>query len=415
MDIPRPPVKRGLRRAIYILAGALAAAAVTTGMHRLRPGALLVERKTVWMAMVQRGPLVREVLGPGRLVPEEIHWVAARVSAQVERVFVRPGARVTRETVMLELANSDLELQALEADRQLAQSEAELTNLQASLKAQQLAQESVVATLESDLADARRRARADAELANKGFLSELEQDQTEGHANELSGRLDFEKKRSSAQARGIQAQAAAQRAQIERLRAIAEFRRKEVDGLKIRAGLDGVVQELSLQAGQAVVAGTLLGKVVCPERLKAEILIPELQAKDVQIGQNASIDLRNGVLAGRVARIDPAAQGGSVRVDVTFEAELPRGARPDLNVDGTIELERLPSVLFVSRPAGSQPGTRLRLFKLDADGDGAGATDVELGRSSVKNVEILSGLLEGDRIILSDTSQWGEVDRIRLQ
>jgi HlyD family secretion protein len=272
-----------------------------------------------------------------------------------------------------------------------------------------------VATIGSDLADARRRARADDELAKKGFLSELEQGQTLGRANELAGRLEFEKKRLASQSQGIAAQVAAQRAQVDRLRSIAEFRRKEVDELKLRAGVDGVLQELSLQNGQAVSAGTLLAKVVRPDKLKAEIRIPETQAKDVAIGQKATIDTRNGVVAGHVVRIDPAAQAGTVRVDVTMDEALPAGARPDLNVEGTIEIERLQSVLYVGRPASGQPGTTVGIFKLDPDGVGAERTPVKLGRSSVKNIEILGGLREGDKVILSDMSQWDQVDRIRLQ
>ncbi|MEO8182493.1 MAG: HlyD family efflux transporter periplasmic adaptor subunit [Deltaproteobacteria bacterium] len=414
MDTPRPPIQRTRRRLVYFLVGTLASVGVSAGLHQLRPAAPAVERNSVWMGTVQRGPLVREVLGQGTLVPEEIRWIAAKTNAQVERVLVKPGAAVRADTVILELTNSDLELRALEAERQLAQSQAELTNLQASLNSQQLAQQSLVATLESDLADARRRARADEELAKKGFLSELEQSQTLGRANELTGRRDFEKKRLLAQSQGIQAQVTAQRAQIERLRSIAEFRREEVEGLKLRAGVDGVLQELSLQPGQPVAAGKLLAKVVRPDRLRAEIRIPETQAKDVQIGQKAAVDTRNGVAPGHVVRIDPAVQDGSVRVDVSLEGALPAGARPDLNVEGTIEIERLPSVVFVSRPASAQPGTRVGLFKLDADGEGAERANVQLGRSSVKDVEILSGLREGDRVILSDMSQWHEVDRIRL-
>lgn len=415
VDIVRVPIKRTGRHLLYVLAGAFALLGVSLGLRRLRPTAPVVERSTVWLGTVRRGPLVREVLGQGTLVPEEIRWIAAKVDAQVERVFVKPGAVVTPDTVLLELANSDLQLQALESDRQLAQSEAELTHLQASLNSQQLAQQSVVATLESELADAWRRAHADEELAQKGFLSKLEQGQTLGRANELSGRLEFEKKRLLAQGRGIQAQVTAQRAQIERLRAIAEFRHAEVGNLKLRAGVEGVVQELSLQQGQSVATGALLAKVVRLDRLDAELRIPEIQAKDVQIGQKATIDTRNGMVAGHVVRIDPAVQGGSVRVAVAFEAPSPAGARPDLNVEGTIEIERLPSVMFVDRPASGQPGTSIGLFKLDADGEGATRVEVALGRSSVKSVEISSGLREGDRVILSDMSHWSEVDRIRLQ
>ena len=415
VDIARPSVQRGGRRFVYILSGVLALAGLSAAIGRLPPGAPVVQRSAVWTGTVQRGPLVRDVLGSGTLVPEEIHWITAKVDAQIERVLLKPGARVAADTVMLELANTDLELQALEADRELAQGEAELTVLQASLASEQLARQSAVATLEADLADARRRAHADAELAKRGFLSELEQGQTLGRANELSARLEFEAMRLRAHARGSHAQVAARRAQIEQLRSIAKFRRTEVDGLTIRAGVDGILQELSLEQGQAVAAGALLAKVVRPDRLKAEIRIPEIRAKDVQTGQKAVVDTHAGLVVGQVARIDPAAQRGSVRVDVAFREPLPAGARPDLNVEGTVEIERLPSVLFVARPASAQPETRVSLFKLDADSSGARRTLVELGRSSVKNVEIRSGLSEGDRVILSDMSQWDEIDRIRLR
>lgn len=415
VDIPRTPPKKTGRYVGYGVAALVLVVGVSLGLRRLRPAAPSVEQGTVWMDTVKRGPMVREVLGQGTLVPEEIQWIAAKTNARVEKVPVKPGAVVKADTIILELSNTDLELQALEADRQLSQAQAELVNLQASLNGQKLAQESTVATIGSDLADARRRARADDELAKKGFLSELEQGQTLGRANELAGRLDFEKKRLAAQSQGIAAQVAAQRAQVERLRSIAEFRRKEVDGLKLRAGVDGVLQELSLQNGQAVAAGALLAKVVNPSKLKAEIRIPETQAKDVAIGQKAVVDTRNGVVAGHVVRIDPAALQGTVRVDVTLDEALPAGARPDLNVEGTIEIERLANVLYVGRPASGQPGTTVGLFKLEPDGAGAERTSVKLGRSSVKNIEILGGLAEGDKVILSDMSQWDQVDRIRLQ
>jgi HlyD family secretion protein len=415
VDIPRPRVNRTPRKVALAVAGALVLLGTTTGLRRLRAAAPTVERSTVWMDTVQRGPMVREVLGQGTLVPEEIRWIAAKANARVERVLVKPGAKVLPDTVLLELSNSDLELAALEADRQLAQGQAELVNLQATLNAQKLAQQSTVATISSDLADARRRARADAELAKKGFLSDLEQGQTLGKADELEGRLGFEKKRLTAQSQGITAQVAAQRAQVERLRSIAEFRRKEVDDLKERAGVTGVLQELPLQPGQAVAAGAILAKVARPDRLKAEVRIPETQAKDVLIGQKATIDTRNGVVPGHVVRIDPAAQAGTVLVDVTLDGALPAGARPDLNIEGTIEIERLASVLFVGRPALGQPGGTIGLFKLEPDGSGAERTTVKLGASSVKSVEILGGLREGDRVILSDMSQWDQVDRIRLQ
>jgi HlyD family secretion protein len=415
IDIARPPVKRWRRHAIYGAGGALLLIAVTVGLGRLRAAAPTVDQGTVWMDTVKRGPMVREVLGQGTLVPEEVRWIAAKTAARVERVLVKPGATVTADTVLLELANSDVVLQSLEADRQLAQTQAELVNLMASLKGQQLAQQSVVATLGSDLGEARRRATADNELARKGFLSPLEQGQTEERARELTGRLEFEKKRLQAHAQGVNAQVAAQRAQVARLRSIAEFRRQEVQDLKVRAGTDGVLQELPLQPGQSVATGALLAKVARPDRLQAEVRIPETQAKDVRIGQKASIDTRNGLIPGHVSRIDPAALAGTVRVDVALDGPLPEGARPDLNVEGTIEIERLASVLYVGRPAFGQPEATVGLFRLAPDGVHAERTPVKLGRTSVKNVEIRSGLKEGDRVVLSDMAQWDHVDRIRIQ
>jgi multidrug resistance efflux pump len=367
------------------------------------------------MDTVKRGPMVREVLGQGTLVPEEVRWIAAKTPARVERVLVKPGATVTTETVLLELANSDVVLQSLEADRQLAQAQAELINLIASLKGQQLAQQSVVATLGSELSDARRRARADNELARKGFLSPLEQGQTEDRARELTGRLEFERKRLQAHTQGVNAQVEAHKAQVARLRSIAEFRRQEVEDLKVRAGTNGVLQELPLQPGQSVAGGALLAKVARPDRLQAEVRIPETQAKDVRIGQKAVIDTRNGLIPGHVSRIDPAALAGTVKVDVTLDGALPDGARPDLNVEGTIEIERLARVLYVGRPAFGQPEATVGLFRLAPDGVHAERTPVKLGRTSVKNIEIRSGLKEGDRVVLSDMAQWDHVDRIRIQ
>jgi multidrug resistance efflux pump len=349
------------------------------------------------------------------LVPEQIRWISSRSNARVERVLVKPGAVVKSDTVILVLANSDLELAALEADRQLAQAQAELANLQATLNSQNLAQRSTVATITSDLADARRRARADEELAKKGFLSELEWGQTQGRADELKGRLEFEKKRLTAHSQGIAAQVTAQRSQIERLRSIAAFRRKEVLDLNLRSMVDGVLQEMAMQPGQAVAAGAVLAKVVQPDKLKAEIRIPETQAKDVVIGLKASIDTRNGVIPGQVVRIDPAAVAGTVLVDVTLLGPLPAGARPDLSVEGTIEIEHLSNVLYVGRPAFGQAGSVIGLFKVDPDGAWAERATVKLGRNSVKSIEILDGLAEGDDVILSDMSQWDQVARIRLR
>ena len=369
MDIPREPPKRWRRRIAYGLVAAVALVGVTVGLRRLRPAAPAVERGRVWMDTVRRGPMVREVLGQGTLVPEEIRWIAARTNARVERVLVKPGARVKADTVLLELANSDTQLEALEADRQLAQAQAELANLQATLNAQQLAQESVIATLGSELGEATpagpRRRGAGGEGVHRPSWS---WPRPGSGRRSWAGRLSFEQKRLGAQGKGIAAQVAAQRAQVERLRSITEFRRQEVEALKVRAGVDGVLQELALQPGQSVAAGALLAKVARPDRLQAEVRIPETQAKDVRIGQKAIVDTRNGVMPAQVARIDPAAQAGTVRVDVALEGALPDGARPDLNVEGTIEIERLASVLYVGRPAFGQPEGTVGLFRLEPDG-----------------------------------------------
>jgi HlyD family secretion protein len=414
MDVLRAPIQRTRRRLWAGAAGVCLLVGLSLGSLALRPAAPSIDRDTLSVGTVQRGPMLREVLGQGTLVPETIHGLTARSSALVMRVLEKPGARVVSDTIIVELTNAELELAALEADRELSGAQAELVNLEATLNAERLGRESALATLESDLADAERRARADEELGRRGFLSALEQGQTLGRESELRGRLAFERERLGALARGMTAQLTARAAQIERLRSIADFKRKEVEALSLRAGVDGVLQELSLEQGQSVAQGALLGKVVRPDRLKAVVRIPETQTRDVQLGQRASIDTRSGVVAGHVARIDPAAQAGSVRVDVALDGALPAGARPDLNIEGTIELERLASVLFVGRPALGQPGSTVSLLKLDADGSGAERTSVQLGRSSALNVEVLSGLGEGDRVILSELSQWDEVDRIRL-
>lgn len=415
MDVPRKPAPR-VNRSLAL--GALAAVAITAisiALSQLKAAAPAVDRTTIWIDTVKRGAMLRQVQGPGLLVPEQLQWVSAVSAARVERIMVRPGSRVDENTILLQLSNPDLELRSLEAERQLASAEAELTTLLAGQRNQRLAQESAVATLRSELRDAKRRAAADEELARRGFLSQLEMSQTSGKAQELQGRLEFEQMRLSALSDGMLAQASAQKAQIARLRSIADFRRKELEALRIPSGFVGVLQELPLQVGQWVAPGTLLAKIVQPERLKAEVRIAEVQAKDIQIGQLASIDTRNGVVAGQVVRVDPAVHGGTVKVDIAIDAALPKGARPDLSVEGIIELERLDDVLFVGRPAFAQSDSRVGMFKLEGDGEYAIRTPVYFGRSSARTAEIKSGLREGDQVILSDMSRWDSNERIRLQ
>jgi multidrug resistance efflux pump len=414
MDVPRAPRRRKLRYGAFVALAVFGVATLALGLHRLRVAPPTIDRSAVWITTVQRGPIVREMQGQGTLVPEEIRWITAKANARVESVLKRPGAMVEPDTVLLELSNSDVELGMLEADRQLSQAEAELVNLQATLTSQKLGQESVVATLGSELGDAERRAKADDELAKKGFLSELERSKTRDHATEVAGRLKFEQKRLAAQSQGIAAQVAAQNAQVERLRAIAKFRHDEVDDLKVRAGVTGMLQELALMPGQTVQSGAMLAKVARPDKLKAELKIHETLAKDLQVGQKASIDTHLGIVEGSVSRIDPAAQAGAVRVDVALVGDLPAGSRPDLTVDGVILIERLDDVLFMSRPTLGQAGSTVGLFKLEDDGTAA-RTAVKLGRASVKWVEIAGGLQAGDRVVISDMSQWDHVQRIKLR
>jgi HlyD family secretion protein len=414
VDIPRERPKRTKRYVVYGCIGAVAVFGSAFGLRRLRAAAPTVDSSVLWFGTVKRGSMLREVQGQGTLVPEDIRWLTAITAGRVERVPVLPGAKVEPDTVLIELANPDVQLAALEADRQVAEAQAQLANMEATLNSQRLAQESAIATLRSDLGDAKRRAQADDELARKGYLSELEHGQTRDRASEMAGRLDFEEKRLASQQKGIAAQVAAQRAQVERLRKVAEFRHQQVDALHVKAGVGGVLQESPLQPGQSVTIGQLLAKVANPTRLKAEVRIPETQAKDLAIGQPAKIDTRNGIIAGKVSRMDPGATQGTVRVDVRLEGELPPGARPDLTVEGTIELEHLNNVLYVERPAFGQPHSTVGLFKCEKDGDIAERVPVKLGASSVKTVEIQGGLAEGDRVVLSDMSQWDHTDRIRL-
>jgi HlyD family secretion protein len=414
MDIPRKKKSKAPRYVAYALATAAVIGGATFGLSRLRAAAPTVEGGTVWSDTVKRGTMIRQVQGQGTLVPEDVRWISAEAPARVERILVQPGAQVKADTILIELTNPDVELAALEAQRNVASAEAELVNLMALLENQRLAQQSQVATLKSTLEDARRRAKADQELADKGFLSQLELEQSRDRSVELNGRVSFEQKRLGAIGKGNSAQVQAQKAEVERLKSIAEFRQRQVDGLKVRAGVEGILQELPLQVGQSVAQGQMIARMAKPDKLKAELRIPETQAKDVTIGQKATVDTRNGIVPGKVSRIDPAAVQGTVKVDIALEGELPRGARPDLTVEGTIELERLDNVLHVSRPAFGDANSTVKLFKW-VSADEAQRVTVQLGRTSVKTVEIVSGLNEGDRVVLSDMSQWDNTDRIRLR
>jgi HlyD family secretion protein len=414
LDIPRQNRKSN-RRVLYVSGAVTAVVLATLALSRLEPAAPTVDRATVWTDSVRRGTMVRQVRGPGTLVPEQIRFISAVTAGRVERVLALPGIEVDERTVLLEMSNPDVERQMLEAQRLLTSAEAEAANLQATLENQRLNQEATVASARSEFREAERQAKLNEEMASRGLIPTMDLSRTRDRAEELRTRLEIELKRLEFLSRSMQAQSAAQRSQIERLRGIVDFQREQQRSMVVRAGTRGVLREIPLQEGQWVNPGSNLAVVVQPERLKAELRIPETQARDLTVGQAASIDTRNGVVPGRVVRIDPAVQSGTVRVDVALEGELPRGARPDLSVDGVIEIERLENVLYVGRPAYGQAESMVGLFKVQDGGRTAVRTNVRLGRSSVNTIEVIDGLREGDVVILSDMSSWDSTDRVRLQ
>jgi multidrug efflux pump subunit AcrA (membrane-fusion protein) len=369
----------------------------------------------VWIDTVRQGSLTREVGGPGTLVPEQIRWVVAREAARVEVIHAQAGVLVTADTILLELSNPDLELRALEASRELGSGQAELTELRASLQMEQLKQESEVARLETEQREAQRQAAAGEELAQQNIIAALELTRRREHAAELKGRVAFERRRAGMFQSSNQARIQAGLEKLERLSELTAYRAQQVSELRVRAGLDGVLQELSLAVGQQVAPGALLAKVAQLDKLKAQLRISEVQARDVRVGQTTAIDTRNALVQGHVVRIDPAVQQGSVTVDVAIDDPLPPGARPEQSVDGRIELAKLDGVLYVGRPAFGKPDSAVQLFVLDADGRYAQRRTVQLGTSSVSQVAVVAGLREGEQVILSEMSSWDSVDRIELE
>lgn len=416
MDIQREGAarKRLIRRIAFGVVGLVAVTAVTWGVSRLKPAAPEVERATVWMDTVKRGPMVREVSGLGSLVPEQILWIPATAGGRVERINVLPGAVVKADTVLVVLSNPELELTALDAEYAVKAAEASLKDQEMTFESLRLSQEVEVARTRS----AARLAQLSAELAkarNKvGLNIELELQASLVNAADSADRQRLAEKQLQIQAASNTTQMAVRRADLDRLRAVAELKRTQIASLRVKPGTHGVLQEIALQVGQTVGTGSILAKVVQPEKLKAELRISETQAKDIQIGQKVRVDTRNGVIPGTVSRIDPSVREGTVTVDVRLEGELPQGARPDLSVDGTIELEHLENVIYVGRPATGQPNSTISLFKLEPGDKGASRVAVKLGRSSVSSIEVLDGLHPGDKVILSDMSQWDAQDRIRL-
>jgi HlyD family secretion protein len=419
MDIARPNVARQKRRRqiIYIAVGIVALALVTMGLSRLKPAAPTVERSTVWVDTVKRGSVLRQVRGLGTLVPMEgsIQFLPAVTEGRVDKILQLPGAQVKADTILLELSNPQLTQEALDAEWKLKASEADYKNLQVQLASQVLAQKSLSAQAQSEYSQAKMQSDIDTELAKLGVISQLSEKVSNQKTAELSTRNDIEKQRLTNSSEVLIAQLQAKQAEVEEFRALAELKKSQLDRLRVRAGIDGVLQEQTLKIGQYVTPGTTLAKVVQPQRLKAELKIAETQAKDIQLGQPASVDTHNGVIPGHVVRIDPSVVNGTVSVDVALDSALPQGARPDLSVDGTIDLEKMQNVLYVGRPAFGQEQSTVGMFRLEPDGSNAVRAQVKLGRSSVNTVEILQGLKEGDQVILSDMSRWDNFDRVRLE
>jgi len=416
VDIARPSRAREkrIKRIAYGSAGVVAILLITLGLSRLKPAAPSVERSTVWIDTVKRGPMLRQVRGLGTLVPEEIRWIPAQTVGRVERRVIEPGAEVKPDSVIVVLSNPELELQALEADSQLRATEAQLAELKVRLQSQRLDQEANAARIQAEFAQAKMRAETDAQLAGQGLIADLTAKLSKVAADELGNRDRIERQRLEIAQEAVEAQIRVQEASVEQARNLARLRRSLVEGLRVKAGIHGVLQLIAVEVGQSVAVGTNLARVAQPDKLKAVIRIAETQAKDVVPGQSAQVDTRNGIVEGRVMRVDPAVQNGTVTVDLALTSELPKGARPDLTVDGTIELERLADVLFVGRPAQGQAESLITLFRLQEGTSEANRVKVKLGKSSVNTVEILDGLKVGDQVVLSDTSAWDAFDRIRL-
>jgi HlyD family secretion protein len=414
VDIPRAPQKNR-RKQLYIGAAALGVVGLTAALWAMEPAAPSVDRATIWTDSARRGEMIRQVRGPGTLVPENARWLVAITPGRVERIHVRPGQVVDAETVVLELSNPDVQVEGLNAERQLAAAEADLANLQSSLETQLLEQRSSVALARMQQRDAGRRLEASRGLAERNLIPRIELQRLEDEYEERSSRLSHEEERLGILSSTLEGRLQAQRRQVDRLRAISAFQRERATSMQVRAGSAGVIQDLTLEVGQWVMPGQTVARVVEPGRLMAVLRIPETLARDLTIGQGAAIDTRNGVVQGRVIRIDPAVQSGAVTVDVALEGELPRGARPDLSVDGVIEIERLTDVIHVGRPAYGQPHSMVSLWKVVDNGRAAVRVPVRLGRASVNVVEVEDGLEPGDVVILSDLSSHDRVDRIRIQ
>ena len=416
VDIARPSQarKKRIRRIIYVSAAVLAVAAISLGVSKLKPAAPTVDRAVVWIDSVKRGPMLRQVRGSGVLTPEDIRWIPAQTQGRVERIVLRPGAEVKPDTVILELSNPELTQSVREAELGYQAARAAYENKKAELQSALLAQESATASIETQYKQADLDLQANKELYKDQLISELTLKQKQGLADDLKNRLAVEQRRLETTRQGLTSQLAPQEADVNQKKAAWELRRQQLEDLKVKAGMSGTLTVVPVERGQQVAPGTNLARVANPSNLKAELRIAETQTKDIHIGQYAEVDTRQGIVKGHVSRIDPSATGGTVGVDVSMEGELPPGARPDLSVDGTIQLERLDNIVFVGRPAFGQENSTVTIFKVQPSGE-AIATKVKLGRASVNTIEVIEGLNPGDQVILSDMSQFDSFDRVQLK
>jgi len=416
MDVQRKNVKtkKRIRRAIYILVGLVVLGGVTWAVTRLHPADQVIEWGVLWPDTVKRGQMIRNVRGLGTLVPEEIRWIPAVTQGRVEKLIAHPGDTVRSDTVLLELSNPDTLQAAIDADSQLKAAQSALANLRVQLDSQRLTQESAAAQVQSDYSQADLQWRTNVELAKSNLVSDLTLKLSQAKAEELANRNRIEQDRLKIVDQAAKAQIAVQQAAVDQLKALADLRHQQVDSLKVKAGVDGVLQVVPVEVGQQVNPGTNLARVSNPKRLKAELKIAETQIKDVAIGQSAQIDTRNGIVEGKVSRIDPSSQNGTFTVDVALTGDLPKGAKDNLSVDGTIELENLADVLFVGRPVHGQEQSTISLFKIIENQTKAVRVQVKLGRSSVNYVEIVEGLQPGDQVILSDMSAYDNSQSLRI-
>lgn len=418
MDVPRGKEvarRRTIRRAAIIFGAIAIIGGTTVALARLKPAAPSVDMSGLWPGTVKRGPMERQVRGLGALKPEQIYWINAAVDSRVVQIVRRAGIdTIKANDIIMVLSNPDLELEAEKAEWVVRQDQANLANLKVKLESEKLDQRASLAELESQYTQAKLTADRDLELTRLSLKSDLESRLSVNQASQFQNRVSLQKQRLGIADESIKAQIEAQEVAVQSSKAAYELKKRQVDQLTIRAGVNGVLQEVNVEVGQRVPAGTVLAKVADPTKLKAVLQLPETQMKDVRIGLDASVDTRNGVIPGRVVRIDPAAQNGTVGVDIALLGALPQGARPELSVDGTIQIERLANVVYIDRPVSGEPEATVGLFKLDPDGKGASRVSVKLGRASVNTIEVREGLKVNDRVILSDMSQYDSIPRIRL-